>query len=112
MYTAHYTKPIATPYLFNVGSTEATTDEFTCHVTQLRCRGAADDFSVAIKIGTYTDMVNAGNIYRMLQMGKEIIESSLTLLAQEAAVHRYLHHSILYRQCAHLFIGEVARMVT
>ena len=57
-------------------------------------------------------MVNAGNIYRVLQMAQEVIERCLALLAQETTVHCHLYHSTFGCERTHLLIGEVARMVT
>ena len=112
LHPAHCAEPVAAPDFLYVGSGEAAAQEFAGYVAQLRCRRAANNLAVTVEIGSNAYMFNAGNVYRVLQMGKEIVERCLALLAQEAAVHCNLHHAAFCSQRTHLLVGEVARMVT
>ena len=112
LHLLHHAQPVAAPYFFYIFHGKTLAQELAGYVTQLRRVAATYDFAVAVEIGAYAHVVDACNINCVVKVAEKIVEGSLAVASQKAAVHCHLHHSTLCCEGAHLVVGEVARVVT
>ena len=71
----------------------------------------ARDSPIAIEVGTQSHMVDAHHLDGMLEVGDDVDDRRLTVLAQETVIDGGLRHATLGGEGPHLVVGEVARMV-
>ena len=112
LHLAHHTQEVASPQLLHLLTTKPFGTEATGEIDHFRSIGTTNDTTIAIKVGTYTYVVDTSHIDHIHDMAHGIINSGATLLAQETIVEAHLSHTTRGSKGTQLIVGEVAGMVT
>ena len=70
-----------------------------------------DDAAVAVEVGAYADVVDAGHVDHVHDVAHGVVDGGLAAVGEEAVVEGALCHAAGCRQRSQLVVGEVARVV-
>ena len=82
--------------------------EGACEVDYFGCVGQSGYASVAIEVGSESDMFYSHYLYGMDEVVHGVDNGGLSAVAKESVVQGYLCHAVFLCECPHLVVGEIA----
>jgi len=76
-----------------------------------RARLAIASPAVAVKIAADAYVIDAGNVYRVQDVGHDVVDGGFAVFAQESFVECDLNNATFFGQSLELGVGKVARVV-
>ncbi|MBQ4168498.1 MAG: hypothetical protein II599_01520, partial [Bacteroidales bacterium] len=105
----HHTEEVATPDLLDILVAVTLTEQLAGEMNEFGTVCQARDSPIAIEVGTQSHMVDAHHLDGMLEVGDDVDDRRLAVLAQETVIDGGLRHATLGgRKGPKVFAGEYA----
>lgn len=107
----HYSQPVASPYLADIGLAIAATQQLDGEIDEFRGIIHARHSAIAVEVGAYAHMVDAHDVDGMLKMADGIEDGRLATGFKESMIEGGVSHTASLGERSQLVVGKVARMI-